>query len=358
MASRTIVQLLAALNPGDAISDFARDLALAARRLGHATRVVAARVHPACVGEATELSRFRAEQLCDASALLLYHHSIGADLVDWVGTFPGPRVVVHHSVTPPRYFEAWSPSLAAAARAGERELGSLAAVTSGAVGVSEFDASEARAAGFRDVRVWPLSPSVRRLAAVPRERELARLSAEPGPRWLTVGRLAPNKRVEVLVTAHFLVTRALPDAQLIVVGGDGGTEGYALALRQLVRDVGAPNVRFDGVLDDRDLAARYHSADLFLLASEHEGCGLPILEAMHHRVPVIARASAALPETAGGAAVLVDGDHPERWAQAIVSLWADAPLRARLVEAGARHAAARAAVDLAAWLAELERAHR
>ncbi len=358
MASRTIVQLLASLNPGDAISDFARDLALAARRLGHGTRIVAARVHPACVGEATELARLRPEQLADSGALLLYHHSIGADLVGWVGAFPGPRVVVHHSVTPPRCFEAWSPRLAAAARAGERELRSLVVVASGAVGVSAFDADEARAAGFREVRVWPLAPSVRRLAAVPRKRELARLSAEPGPRLLTVGRLAPNKRVEVLVAAHFLVTRALPDARLRVVGGDGGTEGYALALRQLVRDVGAPNVRFDGVLDDRDLAARYRSADLFLLASEHEGCGLPILEAMHHRVPVIARASTAIPETAGGAALLVDGDHPERWAQAIVELWADPPRRAQLAAAGARHVAARAAVDLAAWLADLVRAYR
>lgn len=354
MATRAIVQLLASLNPGDAISDFARDLAAAARGLGSAAPLVASRVHPACRGEAASARTTRPDAVAGPGDLLLYHHSIGAGLVDWVRDFPGPRVVVHHSVTPPRFFAGWSPSLARAARAGEQELVALARLTSRAVGVSEHDAIEARTAGFREVRVWPLAPSARRLAAAPRARELARLGAEPGPRLLTVGRVAPNKRVEVLVAAHYLVTRALPQARLRLVGGDGGTEGYALALRQLVRDLGAPNVVFDGTIDDRGLAARYRTADLFLLASEHEGCGLPVLEAMHHRVPVIARAAAAIPETAGGAAWLLDDDRPERWARAIVDLWADSAARARLVADGARQAATRAAVDLGSWLASLD----
>jgi glycosyltransferase involved in cell wall biosynthesis len=107
------------------------------------------------------------------------------------------------------------------------------------------------------------------------------------------------------------------------------------------------------MVDDRRLAALFRSASIVLSASEHEGCGLPLLEAMHHGVPVIARAAAAVPETVGDAAVLVDTAEPEAWARAVQAVLTDASLRQRLVSAGKRRAEERSRIDLAARLTEL-----
>src|SRR5206468_12798670 len=50
---------------------------------------------------------------------------------------------------------------------------------------------------------------------------------------------------------------------------------------------------------------------VFLCMSEHEGCCVPLLEAMHQRVPIIAYAAAGVPETLGDAGILVhDKDCP------------------------------------------------
>lgn len=348
-----VVQLLASLNPTDAVSDFARELSAHARSLGAVSVLVAARVHPTCAGEAVVAECVRPDRLAGPRDVLLYHHSIGAGLVGWVTRFPGRRVVVHHSVTPPMYFERWAPRLASAARVGIDELHELARVTGSAVGVSEFDVAEARAAGFTNVGLLPIGPSRPRLASRPARSWLRRLRAHSGPRILCVGRLAPNKRVELVLAAHALVARALPGARLDVVGSDAGTEGYALALRLLARDLGAPGVTFHGAVTDRQLAALFAAAAVMVSASAHEGCGLPLLEAMYHGVPVIARAAAAVPETVGDAGLLIRGDDPGDWARAVLGVLLDGHLHAELAAAGRARVATRLATDLRGALASL-----
>ena len=55
---------------------------------------------------------------------------------------------------------------------------------------------------------------------------------------------------------------------------------------------------FAGSVPQEELNAYYRDADLFLCMSEHEGFGIPLLESMAYRVPVLAYAAAAVPGTA------------------------------------------------------------
>ncbi|HEX8116575.1 MAG TPA: glycosyltransferase, partial [Pyrinomonadaceae bacterium] len=71
----------------------------------------------------------------------------------------------------------------------------------------------------------------------------------------------------------------------------------------------------------------------------HEGFGLPCLEAMASGAPVVAADRAALPETCGDAALLVDPANAEAMAHAVVSAALDAQVRDRLVPAGLARAA-------------------
>ena len=87
-------------------------------------------------------------------------------------------------------------------------------------------------------------------------------------------------------------------------------------------------------MDDAELGELYRQADVLVSASVHEGFCVPIVEAMHHGVPVVALAAAAVPETLGGAGLLIQSADAGTVAAAVHSVLGDAALRDRLVCAG------------------------
>jgi glycosyltransferase involved in cell wall biosynthesis len=70
----------------------------------------------------------------------------------------------------------------------------------------------------------------------------------------------------------------------------------------------ASKVTVTGHISEEELVAWYRRADLFVVASEHEGFCVPLIEAMQFDIPIVARANGAVPETLGDAGVLVPGD--------------------------------------------------
>ncbi len=100
-----------------------------------------------------------------------------------------------------------------------------------------------------------------------------------------------------------------------------------------------PAIRSLGYVDEQDLPGLYRGASAFVLPSLYEGLGLPCLEAMASGVPVVASDRAALPETCGDAAILVDPSDHEAIAQALERVLQDEPLAVGLREAGLARAA-------------------
>jgi glycosyltransferase involved in cell wall biosynthesis len=102
----------------------------------------------------------------------------------------------------------------------------------------------------------------------------------------------------------------------------------------------AAGVRSLGYVPDAELPGLYAGALAFVLASRYEGFGLTCLEAMACGTPVVAADRAALPETCGDAALLVDPDDPEALAAAVLAAaTGDAETREALRSAGLRRAA-------------------
>ena len=101
----------------------------------------------------------------------------------------------------------------------------------------------------------------------------------------------------------------------------------------------APNMRSLGYVDEADLPGLYAGARAFVLPSRYEGFGLPCLEAMACGVPVLAADRAALPETCGSAAVLVDPDDRDRLAQELVRLATTGRINDHLITSGFARAA-------------------
>jgi glycosyltransferase involved in cell wall biosynthesis len=157
-----------------------------------------------------------------------------------------------------------------------------------------------------DAEFGPPAPEAR--AAV-----LARHGLD-GPYLLYVGELARRKNFEnqVLGYAACALRSELP---LVLAGPDSlGSE----ALSGLIVRLGlADRVRRLGYVPDADLPALYAGAAAFLFATDYEGFGMPVLEAMACGAPVVGGNRGAVPETAGGHAALVDPDTPDAIAAGI-----------------------------------------
>ena len=157
------------------------------------------------------------------------------------------------------------------------------------------------------------------------------------PYVLFVSSLWPYKNCDGLLRAWALARSQVGDRQLVIVG-PGRDEKYGASLHSLAAELRiAEDVVFVGGVPLEETVRFYQAADAFVYPSLSETFGLPILEAMACACPVVTSDVSAMPETAGGAAVLCDPTHPESIARAIVE--AIGPGRDRLRDEGLRRAA-------------------
>jgi glycosyltransferase involved in cell wall biosynthesis len=143
---------------------------------------------------------------------------------------------------------------------------------------------------------------------------------------LHVGRLAPEKNLEVLIAAWTLAREQLGNAAAFVFAGDG----------PLVRRCAAamPWAVHLGFLEIPVLATLYASADLCVLPSRTETCGLVAVEAMASGLPVVAADAGGFRESVvdGVTGFLVPPDDARGFAASIARLVLDAELRRRMSE--------------------------
>ena len=138
------------------------------------------------------------------------------------------------------------------------------------------------------------------------------------PFVLFVSSLWEYKNCDGLLRAWALACRELPGRQLVIVGA-GRDEKYLAFLRVLVAELGiGDDVVFVGGVPLAETVKFYRAADVFVYPSHNETFGLPILEAMACGCAVVTSDTSAMPETAGGAALLADPKDPASIARAIV----------------------------------------
>jgi len=158
------------------------------------------------------------------------------------------------------------------------------------------------------------------------------------PYLLWVGGLAahdPRKNLTGLLDAYAGWRRERSRPETLVLAGRVGDEGRELAAH--AARGGAP-VLFAGFVPDEELPSLYSGASCFLTASRYEGFGLPALEAISCGTPVVAFDAGAIPAVAGaGGRFAPDGDH-DALMRAVEQVCDDRELRARLSQAGMRHA--------------------
>jgi 1,2-diacylglycerol 3-alpha-glucosyltransferase len=119
-----------------------------------------------------------------------------------------------------------------------------------------------------------------------------RYALPPGPRILFVGRLAKDKKIDILIRMMAQVSD-IHDAHLILVGrGDDCERLEALTMKLSLQD----HVHFLGFVPEEDLPSIYRHSNIFAIASDVEVQSIPTLQAAASGLPIVAADAAALPE--------------------------------------------------------------
>ena len=111
---------------------------------------------------------------------------------------------------------------------------------------------------------------------------------------------------------------------MLVIGRDTGFSA-AKTWKQWFEDVNGSDTRveFTGPVSDEDLVRLWQRIGIIIVPSRYESFGLTVIEGFSRARAVVTTRAAALPEVAGGGAILVEPDNSIQLSQAIISLISD-----------------------------------
>jgi glycosyltransferase involved in cell wall biosynthesis len=275
--------------------------------------------------------------------VVVYQFATASLMAPWLAARSETLVVNYHNITPPELMAPWDHHLALGQERARQDLAVLAPRTTLAIADSAYNETHLAEAGFASTAVVPPSAAVG-VDVVPTAGRGSVPSPSGGPAtgavWLAVGRVAPNKALEHAIAALAVARQSNDRSATLRIVGKPATDAYERALRRYVAVLGLEGaVTFTGYATDAAVAAAYTTADVLVVTSEHEGFGVPVVEAMAAGLPVVAYDQGAVPEVLGDAGVLVASSDPYALADAIGSLLADPGRRASLSEAGRRRVA-------------------
>jgi glycosyltransferase involved in cell wall biosynthesis len=247
----------------------------------------------------------------------------------------------YHGVTPANLVH---PGLAVAQRIDIEKLPAFAANSDLLVAHSKFAANELirDSATTQKVAVIPLfvDPLLSRRSV---ERPvLGKSSADGAPkRILSVGRVSPHKRIDILIRAAALLKREGWKPKITIVGAVPALhESERHRLEKLAASLGMEgDIVFTGLISHDSLKQLYAQSDVLVITSAHEGFCLPIVEAMTFGLPVVASNVGSMPEVLGNAGELFDFPSHEHLAAKLSELFSKRSLMRHSSMAGRQRAA-------------------
>lgn len=288
--------------------------------------------HGACLVYAenqlnTKVSYIQKEQLLDwiqdEENLVIYHHSVfwqeGEDILDQCRC---KLIIRYHNITPPEFFQPYNAHHTSQCKLGREQTKRLEQKFPQAYWLlaSHYNGEDISNVGddhrfvcapFHKIESWSHTQ--------PDEEILSQLIYNPACNILFVSRVAPNKG-HLFLLEMLALYRAYFDDQIklhIIGKFDDGLQGYNDEIKAYIQTHHLQdNLNFVGEVTDSILVSYYLGCDFFVCASDHEGFGVPLIEAQYFKLPVIAKASSAISETLGQEQIVL-GNSPKDFAAAI-----------------------------------------
>ncbi|KAF5069261.1 D-inositol-3-phosphate glycosyltransferase [anaerobic digester metagenome] len=242
--------------------------------------------------------------------ILLIHHSMGHDIFDWITSLPDEKYLIYHNITPHDFFPMGSPNNYYS-QLGRRQLGLLKDFVKGSICDSQYNQQELLDLGFQNTRVIPLLLNIDEILGKKWNQDVEIRNSYQF-NILFVGRIAPNKcQHDIIEIGSYLKSVLTVPFKIHLIGGyDPGDPYYQDLCTRINNKNLSDFVNIPGKVTDEDLYGYYRAADLFLCMSEHEGFGVPLIEAMVFNIPIIAYNSSNIPYTLGNSGILVNKKDP------------------------------------------------
>jgi glycosyltransferase involved in cell wall biosynthesis len=325
-----IHQFSTSLTYGDAISDEMLEIQRVLREGGHRSEIFTRFFDPRLAGQRRDYREYK--KISSPGNIVIFHFSIGSPVSKLFFRVPDKKIMVYHNITPHDFFVDWHRILARECYKGRLEIKLFVDKVDLAVGDSEFNRRELEAIGYAKTGVLPILMDLSKFDQ-PGDPVTRRLLADGKTTILFVGRVIPNKKFEDVIKAYCFYKRYFnSESRLILAGDYRGLERYFSALLELVDTLGLKDVHFSGHVDFSELLAYFERADVYLSLSEHEGFGVPILEAFYKKIPVVGFIAGAVEETMNGGGVLLKNKDYVRIAALIDVLVRDKSVRQAIIQ--------------------------
>ncbi len=149
---------------------------------------------------------------------------------------------------------------------------------------------------------------------------------------LNVSNMKKHKNIETLIKAYSKLRKRGIEQKLLLVGGKKER------IRELQVYAEQFNVSEDVIciqnIDFEDLPDLYQICDVFVFPSLYEGFGLPLVEAMASRVPVVTSNVSSIPEVVGNAGITIEPSDADSLAEAIEKVISDSNMRENMIKMG------------------------
>lgn len=149
--------------------------------------------------------------------------------------------------------------------------------------------------------------------------------------FLYIGRPQPHKNLATLVNAYVSLRQKHPEVRLVFAGKK---DVLYKRMEKDIRTRGIRNVVFTGFVSEGELRWLYEQAQAYVFPSLSEGFGLPGLEAMAHKTPVISSNASCLPEIYQDGAIYFNPHDTNALAETMARLLKNQKLRNNLVRKG------------------------
>ncbi|MEQ5843327.1 glycosyltransferase [Paraburkholderia acidicola] len=297
-----IFQTVEALDYGDAVSNQVIALDTMLKEMGVVTSIYSQWHHADVAGFRQDLSELAPT---DEDVIILHYAGYSDHMLPFVQDLRCTKICVYHNITPHTFFRPGT-DLYDFCLKGREQLHEIVQSFHYFWGDSNYNLQELIELGANpeNCALVPIIVEKKSSPSVYQEFD----SREKGA-WIFLGRIAANKGqvnlVKQFAKAHVEDERYA--RTLYIIGNHNPHDPYFQELQRVIKELGVSEaVILTGKLSDAEVENYLARASVYVSMSEHEGFGVPLIEAAHYGIPVIALRNSAIGETLGDGPLLAD----------------------------------------------------
>jgi glycosyltransferase involved in cell wall biosynthesis len=238
---------------------------------------------------------------------MIFHYSIYSEAYEQlIETIDSEVLLCFHNVTPANFFPSTDKFRKDHIETTKHQIKTFSKKFVKAIADSEFNKRTLQDFGYsREIVVIPpFLDLIEKFGKTNSRRNISK-----NTKILSVSQLNYHKRQDDIVKSFLVYQKEFdPSANLYLVGSYYASSQMFSRVKNL--SSGNSNIHILNKVSDSQLANLYQTSSLFISLSEHEGFGVPLVEAMHFQLPIIAYDAGAVKETMGKGGILIKEKNP------------------------------------------------